>query len=49
MIRNRLAVALAVAALAVPACAQGKKGDVQGGQNFHPIDAVVACGGARTI
>jgi protein tyrosine phosphatase (PTP) superfamily phosphohydrolase (DUF442 family) len=46
MMRNRLAVALAVAALAVPAFAQVKKVDVQGVQNFNQIDAVFACGGA---
>src|SRR5258705_10303467 len=46
MIRNRIAAALAVAALAVPAFAQVKKVDVQGVQNFNQIDAVFACGGA---
>ena len=47
MIRNRLVVALAVAAFAAPAFAQVKKVDVQGVQNFNQIDAVFACGGAK--
>ena len=46
MIGYRLAAALAVATLAVPAFAQVKKVDVQGVQNFNQIDAVFACGGA---
>ena len=46
MIGYRLAAALAVAAMAVPAFAQVKKVDVPGIQNFNQIDAVFACGGA---
>ena len=46
MIGYRLAAALAVAALAVPAFAQVKKMDVPGVQNFNKVDAVFACGGA---
>ena len=46
MIGYRLATALAVAAMAVPAFAQVKKVDVPGIQNFNQIDAVFACGGA---
>ena len=46
MICNRLAAALAVAAMAVPAFAQVKKMDVPGVQNFNQVDAVFACGGA---
>src|SRR5258705_1338295 len=46
MIGNRLAAALAVAAMAVPAFAQVKKMDVAGVQNFNQVDAVFACGGA---
>ena len=46
MIGYRLATALAVAAIAVPAFAQVKKMDVAGVQNFNQVDAVFACGGA---
>ena len=46
MIGYRLAAALAVAAMAVPAFAQVKKIDVAGVQNFNQVDAVFACGGA---
>ena len=46
MISHRFAVALAVAAMAVPAFAQVKKADVPGIQNFNQVDAVFACGGA---
>jgi uncharacterized protein (TIGR01244 family) len=42
----RIAAALAVTALAVPAFAQVRKVDVPGVQNFNQVDAVFACGGA---
>jgi uncharacterized protein (TIGR01244 family) len=43
---HRIAAALLVATMAVPAFAQVKKVDVPGVQNFNQIDAVFACGGA---
>jgi len=46
MIGYRLAAALAVAAIAVPAFAQVKKVEIPGVQNFNQVDAVFACGGA---
>ena len=46
MIRYRLALVLAVAAIAAPASAQVKKVEVPGIQNFNQVDAVFACGGA---
>ena len=46
MTANRLVATLAVAMLAAPVFAQGKKVDVPGVQNFNQIDAVFACGGA---
>ena len=46
MIRYRLAAALLLATMAVPAFAQVKKVDVPGVQNFNQVDAVFACGGA---
>src|SRR5258706_12339709 len=46
MIGNRLAAALAVAAMAVAVFGQVKKVDVVGVQQFNQVDAVFACGGA---
>ena len=46
MINYRLAAALIVGAMTVPALAQVKKSDVPGVQNFTQMDATIACGGA---
>ena len=46
MITYRLAAAVLVSALAVPALAQVRKADVAGVQNFTQMDATIACGGA---